>query len=593
MDDGVEDLDGRVSMRCPGPEVHEPAGLRDAVHRQDELDDILGVLTRAIPGERRALTEIQRQWRSKRIRVVVLGEAKRGKSSLINALVGRAVLPTGVVPVTSISTVVRPGSRDAVEAIFDSGDRVTIDLDGLADYVTEQQNPGNCRGVRSVAVTLTGVDWPDTVAFIDTPGTGSVDELHDAASSTAAGSMDVALAVVSADPPVSAREREQIAVAAAISAATFIVVTKSDLVTPSELETVIEYTRGIAQRATGRAIEVIAVSAKDPTTDSHPGLLRIRSAIASIATDPAQRTLLRSLQGRTRRLIATEQDDVELQVAVGQLNAEEAADRAQKFAHALHETRIESHASAELISAGIRSLNNRLDESVAMVTAELTDQLRQVAEGFVGSLGDDHDAMTVAFDEMTRLATKAAEAWRQLSAEQTKRDLEEVGRRATAHTETTLNGVRGVAQDLFGIQLHLTPAPISLPEDARFFYLQGSLTDAATAIAGMVRDRLPRRVRRRSVTSHLRETAATLADRQLGRARGDLRLRVRDVERLLVEQTEENLGAVLDRLEGAATAASDLVQGEAARADRLRPLEERRVLLADARRRLTELSGAI
>jgi ribosome biogenesis GTPase A len=39
--------------------------------------------------------------------LVVLGEFKRGKSSLINALLGRAALPVGVVPLTSVATIIR------------------------------------------------------------------------------------------------------------------------------------------------------------------------------------------------------------------------------------------------------------------------------------------------------------------------------------------------------------------------------------------------------------------------------------------------------------------------------------------------------
>jgi predicted GTPase len=42
-----------------------------------------------------------------RLRVLVVGEAKRGKSTLINALLGRDVLPSGVTPLTAVATTVR------------------------------------------------------------------------------------------------------------------------------------------------------------------------------------------------------------------------------------------------------------------------------------------------------------------------------------------------------------------------------------------------------------------------------------------------------------------------------------------------------
>lgn len=71
---------------------------RAAVTTAATLDELLAHLEAAIPAEQQLLHEMRRQGRPRQIRVVVLGEAKRGKSSLINALVGRAVLPTGVIP---------------------------------------------------------------------------------------------------------------------------------------------------------------------------------------------------------------------------------------------------------------------------------------------------------------------------------------------------------------------------------------------------------------------------------------------------------------------------------------------------------------
>jgi len=46
-----------------------------------------------------------------RFDVTCVGQFKRGKSSLINALVGEAILPVGVAPVTSVVTVLRHGQH--------------------------------------------------------------------------------------------------------------------------------------------------------------------------------------------------------------------------------------------------------------------------------------------------------------------------------------------------------------------------------------------------------------------------------------------------------------------------------------------------
>jgi hypothetical protein len=66
--------------------------------------------------------------RDGRFHVVCVGQFKRGRSTLINALVGEDALPTGVVPVTSVVTVLRHGERllevNSARIENDFGDRV-------------------------------------------------------------------------------------------------------------------------------------------------------------------------------------------------------------------------------------------------------------------------------------------------------------------------------------------------------------------------------------------------------------------------------------------------------------------------------------
>jgi len=86
--------------------------------------------------------------------LVVVGEFKRGKSTLINALLGRNLLPTGVAPLTSAVTVLEFGSTCAVRLVFEDGHTETVSTDKLPDFVTEGGNPNNARGGREAHVML-------------------------------------------------------------------------------------------------------------------------------------------------------------------------------------------------------------------------------------------------------------------------------------------------------------------------------------------------------------------------------------------------------------------------------------------------------
>ena len=75
-----------------------------------------------------------------RLRVLVVGEAKRGKSTLINALLGRDVLPSGVTPLTAVVTTVRYGDEVAYRGGFPGRARGKAPADsagGLRDRSAE------------------------------------------------------------------------------------------------------------------------------------------------------------------------------------------------------------------------------------------------------------------------------------------------------------------------------------------------------------------------------------------------------------------------------------------------------------------------
>ena len=88
-------------------------------------DDLLTALDEpsalAEQEDRAVLGDLRSRLLERRLRILVAGEAKRGKSTLINALLGRALLPVGVTPLTALATTVRYGADEAVTAVFGDG----------------------------------------------------------------------------------------------------------------------------------------------------------------------------------------------------------------------------------------------------------------------------------------------------------------------------------------------------------------------------------------------------------------------------------------------------------------------------------------
>jgi small GTP-binding protein len=187
-----------------------------------ELSVLCGENDRATPeGLKGRLAE-------RRLRVLVAGEAKRGKSTLVNALLGRELLPVGVTPLTALATTVRYGQEEGVTAVFADGHVESFQLSALFELVTERGNPGNRRELASVTVVAGCPLLARGVELVDTPGIGSIYAHNTAAAQAALETMDAAVFVLTADPPVSASERDLMAKVAEESVTMFVVLNKAD-----------------------------------------------------------------------------------------------------------------------------------------------------------------------------------------------------------------------------------------------------------------------------------------------------------------------------------------------------------------------------
>ncbi len=177
-----------------------------------------------------------------RFQLAVLGQFKRGKSTLLNALLGEEILPTSVLPLTSIPTYISWGKQRGARVYFqdeqppehmETADQNSI-KDFLSLYVTEKENPENRRGVSHVEVTHPAPILARGVALIDTPGIGSTFRHNTSTTLAFLPQCDAALFVTSPDPPITEAEVEFLESVQAHAARLFIVLNKVDHIDPSD-----------------------------------------------------------------------------------------------------------------------------------------------------------------------------------------------------------------------------------------------------------------------------------------------------------------------------------------------------------------------
>jgi len=169
-----------------------------------------------------------------RFTLAVVGQFNRGKSSLMNAILGLDRLPVGVVPLTSVITKVSYGNPERVLIEYEGSHmKREITLGQLAEYVTEGGNPGNQRQIAAAEIQLPSEFLRRGLFFVDTPGVGSAIAENTATTESFLPEADAVIFVTSFDSPLSREELGFLQKVREHVRKVFFVVNKLDLV-PSE-----------------------------------------------------------------------------------------------------------------------------------------------------------------------------------------------------------------------------------------------------------------------------------------------------------------------------------------------------------------------
>jgi len=529
----------------------------------DELVSALDELAAlADAADAAALAALRDRLEAARLRVLVVGEAKRGKSTLVNALLGREVLPTGVTPLTAIATTVTHGTDEGVQVTFEDGRTGRYPLGALADLVTERGNPGNSRGVARVTVRLDAPFLARGVEIVDTPGTGSVHAHNTAAADSVLPSMDAAVFVLTADPPVSAAERELLGRVHALSVTTFVVLNKADYADAAGLGEAIEFTERIASGVTGQPVRVYPASARGALgAGGDSGFDRFAADFAGYLDTAAAADLRRSAAGQLRRVAGSLIDEVALARKAAQMRGQEAAQRVAAFTDRLAAVAERGTAAADMAAGESRRMLAALNAAAERETPPLAAGARAAITALLdGELAgaSPADIERLGRARLVELARGTAEQWRQAQREHLEDGLGRLGARLARDLAAELDAVRDAAAELLGLELTVPVPQERLAPDRRFFYTTAENVDQAELLAGAVRRRLPGQVGRRLARDHVLGEAGDLVSRQVGRARGDLQYRLAEATRQLTLEIGRQYSASTDRLASALRTAAAL-----------------------------------
>lgn len=257
------------------------------------LKEAAAALTEAEqPKLAQAVEKITKDVSRDRFTVAVVGEFGRGKSTLVNRLLGKSVLPTGVLPTTALVTRVKYNAREILAAFDEAGRRmraVPLSEDAWEGLLEDNFGGESPRGSIELGVPCPWL-MRCGIEIVDTPGAGNIGADRTKVIETALQTADAAIITVSANLPLSMSEKlfiEQRLIAGR-TPYVMLALTKMDQIPVNRRSEMIEHIRGKLKQWK-LEIPVFVPEAMEVTDQSHQaivGIDKIRRQLESWMYDP-------------------------------------------------------------------------------------------------------------------------------------------------------------------------------------------------------------------------------------------------------------------------------------------------------------------
>ncbi len=527
-----------------------------------DLEEALGALgDLAEERDSRAVADGARSLRKKlaeeRFNAVVVGEFKRGKTTLVNALLGEEVLPAGVVPLTSVVTAVTWGEEPRAEVRYLDGRVERVAPGELARFVTERENPANRLRIDRAVLCWPAEDLRDGVFLVDTPGAGSVFRHNTDAARAFLPEADVAIFLLAADAPVSEAELAFLREVREHAPRMFFVLNKVDHLREAEREEALAFTRGVLSEVLGGTVPVYPVSARqalearraaDGEALAASGLAAFERDFRAFLLADRGRTVLQSVAGQGRKLVADELNSLEVEEGALSIPAEELARRAEAMERAFEEaarSRADIHA---LLEHEVRALVALVEEDLAALRRQAVPALLAEAEGFLAEHEDPGRAAEELDRRVKESLRRSVDRWR---GEEERRLAEAFQARTGRFVEGINRLVRrtvAVCAELLQVDLSTVAAPAGIAPVSRFTYAFFEVPTILESLLPDGRRFLPRELARRRLLAEARRRVPLLVDRHCGRLRSDLVRRLQQARLALQVELDGRLATTVEGL---------------------------------------------
>ncbi|MDH7594201.1 MAG: dynamin family protein [Methanomicrobiales archaeon] len=521
----------------------------------------------------RSLKNLHERLSEGRFNLAILGQFKRGKSTLLNAILGEDILPSSVIPLTAIPTFVRYGSERTIRIHFQDRREEEVHSTGdpeqlrktLLDYVSKEANPKNIKGVSFVEMTHPAVILKEVV-LIDTPGIGSAHRHNTEMTLNFLSECDAALFLISADPPITEVELEFLGEVRRNVRKVFFVLNKTDYLSESEQEIAIQYFRKMLAERIGFLPdgEIFPVSARralmakesgDPALLSSSGLTRVTDYLIQFLAREKSRLLEEAIAGKALDLLQDAMLQVNLEKRSLEMPIDDLERRLTLFRKKIEEAKYERQQTQDILNGNRHRVIGRLEEECVKLREKSLRHLEAVANAAFASESEP-DAARVR----NVIAQEIPVYFEHTLGDVTRHFDAELFSILSGHRERAfrlVESIREAASNIFDIPHHTSaaPRPLALAREP-YWVTRRSWSGMLSAVSPDLFERaLPRQMREQRVRARIMREIQSLVVQNVENLRWATLQNIDAAFRAFARELDEELAQTVEATHGAIAAA--------------------------------------
>jgi len=498
--------------------------------------------------------------------LVVVGQFKRGKTTFINALLDQDLLPTSIIPLTSIITVLKYGKKLNAVALMNEGLKREIPIEDIQFYVTEKHNPKNEKGVNRVEISYPSAYLKSGVQIIDTPGVASIHDHNTKTTYQYLPQADAAIFLVSVDPPLTQAELIFLQDLKKNISKIFFIQNKIDMVSDSDQDESLAFTKKVIEERAGfNDVIIYPLSAKDALEGkiksnqekvSKSGLPNFERSLERFLLNEKGNVLLSSSAEKIGSVINEEILLAELEEKSLRIPLRELENKLADFKTFLSDINQECIDSGRLLGEEVRALQKDiLEEDLEKLKEEKTKWLiAKIDEFAVAHSRESNKKFIELINEFMAVQIRDIfGVWRKEEEKILKEQLEKMLGRFVNRMNDTFEKIFSSSSELFGITQRRVKIQETLPAEIEFRFQTEDEEDMLSMTLDAIKKVLPKAVAHKLILKEAKDKAAMLVDRHCGKLRYDFSQRmeklVRDYKVIFGNTVESMQKDVLRALE--------------------------------------------